>query len=337
MSASAGRVLILLKGEYNSATSYQMLDAVRYNGSLYIAKKATLGNVPQDGENWMLCASGATWGDIGGIITNQTDLMNLLNGKQNTLTFDTVPTASSTNPVTSAGIKTAVDAKITNPAGGSVGDVLRKTATGEAWTAETESAWGSITGNIDSQTDLKTKLDASASNIATIESTAFASKAYVEGEFLTYNGQLYEVIAAIALGEALVIGTNIEAKSVSDKFVSINSEIETLNNGLTNLTTIETYSFTAMGTKNIYMYKMGRLVFIDSPYDATSASSGVNTLGTLPEKYRPIRLIRAPIANRTNSTWFAQIETSGVLSVYVNQEITSATNMSFSFVYFSAS
>jgi hypothetical protein len=233
MSASAGRVLILLKGEYNSATSYQMLDAVRYNGSLYIAKKATLGNVPQDGENWMLCASGATWGDIGGIITNQTDLMNLLNGKQNTLTFDTVPTASSTNPVTSAGIKTAVDAKITNPTGGSVGDVLRKTANGEAWTSETESAWGNITGNIDSQTDLKTKLDASASNIATIESTAFASKAYVEGEFLTYNGQLYEVIAAIALGEALVIGTNIEAKSVSDKFVSINSEIETLNKGLT--------------------------------------------------------------------------------------------------------
>lgn len=228
MSASAGRVLILLKGEYNSATSYQMLDAVHYHGSLYIAKKATLGNVPQDGEYWMLCASGATWGDIGGIITNQTDLMNLLNGKQNTLTFDTVPTASSTNPVTSAGIKTAVDAKITNPAGGSTGDVLRKTATGEAWTPETGSAWGSITGNIDSQTDLKTKLDASASNIATIESTAFASKAYVEGEFLTYNGQLYEVIAAIALGEALVIGTNIEATSVGE-------ELTALNNGLTNL------------------------------------------------------------------------------------------------------
>lgn len=228
MSASAGRVLILLKGEYNSATSYQMLDAVHYHGSLYIAKKATLGNVPQDGEYWMLCASGATWGDIGGIITNQTDLMNLLNGKQNTLTFDTVPTASSTNPVTSAGIKTAVDAKITNPAGGSTGDVLRKTATGEAWTPETGSAWGSITGNIDSQTDLKTKLDASASNIATIESTAFASKAYVEGEFLTYNGQLYEVIAAIALGEALVIGTNIEATSVGE-------ELTTLNNGLASL------------------------------------------------------------------------------------------------------
>ena len=50
MSASAGRVLIILKGEYNSAAQYQMLDAVRYNGSLFIAKKATSGNTPQDGE-----------------------------------------------------------------------------------------------------------------------------------------------------------------------------------------------------------------------------------------------------------------------------------------------
>lgn len=33
------------------------------------------------------------------------------NNKQNALTFDTVPTASSTNPVTSGGVKTALDAK----------------------------------------------------------------------------------------------------------------------------------------------------------------------------------------------------------------------------------
>ena len=39
----------------------------------------------------------------------QTD--TLLSGKQNTLTFDSTPTASSTNPVTSGGIKTYVDGK----------------------------------------------------------------------------------------------------------------------------------------------------------------------------------------------------------------------------------
>lgn len=40
------------------------------------------------------------------------DLNTALDGKQNTLTFDTTPTASSTNPVTSGGIKTYTDQKI---------------------------------------------------------------------------------------------------------------------------------------------------------------------------------------------------------------------------------
>lgn len=41
--------------------------------------------------------------------TTTTDLTTLLAGKQNTLTFDTTPTAQSTNPVTSGGIKSYVD------------------------------------------------------------------------------------------------------------------------------------------------------------------------------------------------------------------------------------
>ena len=38
-------------------------------------------------------------------------LTSALNGKQNTLTFDSAPTADSNNPVTSGGIKTALDTK----------------------------------------------------------------------------------------------------------------------------------------------------------------------------------------------------------------------------------
>ncbi len=40
-----------------------------------------------------------------------TDAKNTINGKQDELTFDSTPTASSTNPVTSDGIKTALDTK----------------------------------------------------------------------------------------------------------------------------------------------------------------------------------------------------------------------------------
>ena len=76
-----------------------------------------------------------TWGDITGKLTDQTDLKTALDGKaaadhnhderyytesemntllaakQDTLTFDTAPTANSTNPVTSGGVKTALDGK----------------------------------------------------------------------------------------------------------------------------------------------------------------------------------------------------------------------------------
>lgn len=41
--------------------------------------------------------------------TTTTDLTTLLAGKQNTLTFDSTPTAQSTNPVTSGGIKSYID------------------------------------------------------------------------------------------------------------------------------------------------------------------------------------------------------------------------------------
>lgn len=67
----------------------------------------------------------------------------LLATKQNTLTFDTTPTASSTNPVTSGGIATALDGRLPSPENaGAVGQVLTKTATGSVW--QTQSSGGDI-------------------------------------------------------------------------------------------------------------------------------------------------------------------------------------------------
>lgn len=50
----------------------------------------------------------AEWGNITGTLSDQTDLQNALNAKQNTLTFDNTPTDGSSNPVTSDGIYDAV-------------------------------------------------------------------------------------------------------------------------------------------------------------------------------------------------------------------------------------
>ena len=221
MSASAGRVLIILKGEYNSAAQYQMLDAVRYNGSLFIAKKATSGNTPQDGEYWMLCATGAEWGDISGNIANQTDLQNALRAKQDTLTFDSTPTESSGNPVTSAGIKTALDAKMPNPSGGVTGDVLVKTATGVDWDTLSASDVALGTGTVE---DL-------AGSVATIELSP-ALYSHAVGGLLLWNGKLYKATSAISAGESLVVGTNVSEISIGSEIASIHSDITSLNNGL---------------------------------------------------------------------------------------------------------
>lgn len=55
---SAGRVLIMPKGEYDATATYGMLDLVSYNGSSYVAKKSTTGNLPTNTTYWQLSAYG---------------------------------------------------------------------------------------------------------------------------------------------------------------------------------------------------------------------------------------------------------------------------------------
>ena len=61
-------------------------------------------------------------------------------------------------------------------------------------------------------------------SMATIELSP-VQNSYAVGDFLVWKGQLYKVTAAIASGETLVIGTNIEA-------VTIGTELTQLNKGL---------------------------------------------------------------------------------------------------------
>lgn len=52
-----GKVGITLKGEWNSSTSYERLDTVTYEGSLYIAVRDNVGSQPSESNtNWMLGA-----------------------------------------------------------------------------------------------------------------------------------------------------------------------------------------------------------------------------------------------------------------------------------------
>jgi len=49
--ASAGRILIMPKGNYDSSATYEMLDLVYYNGTSWLAKKTVKGIEPSEANN----------------------------------------------------------------------------------------------------------------------------------------------------------------------------------------------------------------------------------------------------------------------------------------------
>ena len=51
-----GKVSMVMRGEYNNETEYNNLDVVTYDGSSYVAKGPTLGNLPTDPIFWVLLA-----------------------------------------------------------------------------------------------------------------------------------------------------------------------------------------------------------------------------------------------------------------------------------------
>lgn len=67
------------------------------------------------------------------------------------------------------------------------------------------------------ETDLQARTDIEklANNFGSVESTSTASKAYAQGDTLIYDNVLYKVTTAIAQGDTLVEGTNIEQTNVA--------------------------------------------------------------------------------------------------------------------------
>lgn len=157
-TTNLGRVLLILRGDWDSVTDYSKLDVVSYGGSSYVAKDVVpAGTSVNDTDYWQLLAlKGVTGGiaqlanefslstnysvgdycvlndnlyrftaahEAGAWSEDDVELVTVsgelaqkvgaseLASKQDVLTFDSTPTASSTNPVTSDGIKTALDAK----------------------------------------------------------------------------------------------------------------------------------------------------------------------------------------------------------------------------------
>ena len=78
MSASAGRVLLIHKGNYDSSATYNPMDEVLYEGSTYVCKATSTGNAPTNTTYWQMMAqkgengSGSpTGGTTGQVLTKK--------------------------------------------------------------------------------------------------------------------------------------------------------------------------------------------------------------------------------------------------------------------------
>lgn len=86
-------------------------------------------------------------------------------------------------------------------------------------------------------------------SVATIE-TSPATAIHAVGDYIVYNGQLYEVTAAIAVGETFTAGTNVEATTVGDQLSELNSGL-TVQFPSTGWATTETVNGTTYYTQTI--------------------------------------------------------------------------------------
>lgn len=129
MSAIAGRVLLIPRGNYDATATYTMLDMVVYNGSSYICKQTSTGNLPTDTTYWMLNASGsavAYLNDIGDVV-----ITNVSNGQ--VLMYDSTTQKWVNGTLTLNGLNDTQFASLTN------GQVLKYNATSQKWENADES------------------------------------------------------------------------------------------------------------------------------------------------------------------------------------------------------
>ena len=117
MATDLGKVGMRMRGTWSSSTAYEVLDAVSYNGSLYIAKQAVPANtLPTNTTYWQIGADASVVLQgyvcevtISAINTGENFYFNLPPGIDNTY----LPIVSLGTPVANAGYTARVFALIT--------------------------------------------------------------------------------------------------------------------------------------------------------------------------------------------------------------------------------
>lgn len=179
-----------------------------------------------DGTNWsswIEFASSATVSSINTRLTAaETDIDNLESSRLKTYTsdataWDTVPTSLSVKPVTSGGIKTALDNKLATYAGDDT-----------AWdTTPTANSTNPVTsGGVKTQIDTINGNKANQTVIATRQANLVASRRYEIGDQFIYNNTLYKATQVIEPNTNI----NIAAGGNATTADNISSQISNLAN-----------------------------------------------------------------------------------------------------------
>lgn len=87
----AGRIGFVIRGEYSALATYDFLDVVYYDGASYVAKKLTVGNEPQESnEYWQILAKSNTLTNISDATVNfqaAKDRINIQSGEDSKTLF----------------------------------------------------------------------------------------------------------------------------------------------------------------------------------------------------------------------------------------------------------
>jgi len=204
-----------------------------------------------DGTNWsswIEFASSATVSSINTRLTAaETDIDNLESSRLKTYTsdataWDTVPTSLSVKPVTSGGIKTALDNKLATYAGDDT-----------AWdTTPTANSTNPVTsGGVKTQIDTINGNKANQTVIATRQANLVASRRYEIGDQFIYNNTLYKATQVIEPNTNI----NIAAGGNATTADNISSQISNLTNRFKTVIGDATYNNMNLGnTISVRLY-----------------------------------------------------------------------------------
>lgn len=160
----------------------------------------------------------------------------------------------------------------------------------------------------DGTTRLNNELDGIRDDIATIETSSTSAHSYVVRQYLVYNNQLYKVIAAIAVGDTLSVGTNIQSTTIANELKSLDDIVNVyygavaLESGVT-FPTDANYTAPAVS-------RTGTIVSIQVKVQLPSSFESNTNIFDIGQTYRPDG-IRYLTAQRATNFYTCYINTTG--------------------------